>query len=254
MGVQNYSTVSKADKLKAAKTFSMASKTDGGDIEVEEDDSKQGLTPTFPVEVKLPSGLRTRAFKSENSVSFLQVATVIYNNELNDKPELGFGKVIVILGQEKMDYDYRVHSVAFNPTMDLENTDLTAEISTTDNDMIKRLIKDNVISFYVTGKLTQNEEKELETVVINKIIAHVDQTAYAKKFAAENKFFDSLPKDVIKEEIFNDPELGGVKMAGVAEMWKEFSKDFPSISKSPVDNTQSSMFAKWRKAIKGKIG
>lgn len=154
MGLDNYSPISKKDKDSAIKAFSMATKTDGGEFDDVEDDSKNGLTPIIQVQVNLPSSLRTRAFKNENSVSLLQVATVIYSNDLSDKPELGFGKFVVFLGQEKLDYDYRIHSVSFNPTMDLENTELSAEVSTTDNSMIQRLLKDKVLSFYVSGKLT----------------------------------------------------------------------------------------------------
>ncbi len=195
-------------------------------VDIEENESKKDLTPTIQIEVQLPPSLQTRVFKNENSVNLLKIATVIYNNELNDKPQTGFGKVIIILGNEKMTYDYRIHSISFNPTMDLENTQLFAEISSTDNKMIQRLITDKVLGFYLSGKLTLKEDEEIDTIFINKIISHVDQTAYAKKFDEIRKkndtYIKSLPDNFIKERIFHDPNWDEIKMSGVAEVWKQF--------------------------------
>lgn len=243
----------------------MATKTDSNNVRIinacfgveDEEDNKKGLTPVIPIEVNLPKNLKVRAFKSENSVNLLNVATIIYNSGLSEKPQTGFGHIVIFLKNEKMEYDFRVHSVSFNPTIDLEDTKLMAEISTTDNKMVQRLITDKVLSFYITGKLTETSEKEVETIVINKIIPHVDQTVYAKKFEAVKKKDGvyCLPDVLIKEEIFHDPEWDGVKMKGVTKIWEEFSKeyqrDFNKSKTLPTDPKQST-FDKWRKAIKSK--
>lgn len=259
-GTDYYSPVLKKDIEKAIKAFSktsnftMAVKSDGaGGIEIE------SITPeVFRIDIKMPSGLRTRALKTESSVNLLKIATVIYNNEVESKPEAGKGKVIVFLGNEKMEYDFQVHSIFFDPTIDLEDTKMSADISTSDDNMIRRLMQDGVLSFYLSGKLTENKDKEVETIVITKISAHVDQTAYAKRFQKVKEKSGIVDDLIIKDKIFNEPNVDMSKVVKAVDAWNKFRKTIPTpkdvvMVDDELKKKETSVFAKWRKALKSKL-
>jgi len=248
------SGATKEQIARAVSAFTMAIKSDGaGGIEIE------SITPeTFQIEVKLPSGLRVRALKTESSVNLLKVSTVIYNNDLESKPELGKGKVIVFLGNEKMEYDFRVHSIFFDPTIDLEDTKITANISTSDDNMIRRLMQDEVLSFYLSGKLTENKNKEVETIVISKVSPHVDQTAYAKRFQKVKEKSGIMDDLIIKDKIFNEPNLDMSKIVKAVDAWNKFRKNVPTpkdvvMVDDELKKKEASVFSKWRKALKSKL-
>ena len=215
------------------------------DYTLEED--KVDIQETINVDVKLPPALKNRAFKNESSVNLLQVATVIYNNELEVKPENGIGKLIFFLKDEKFEYDFRIHEIWFKPTLDLDNTYVTARLSSSDNKMVQRLVNDHVAQFCLSGKLTQRDSGEVDTIVITKIIAHVDQTAYAKrheKHRKEMKRVSGLP-DLIEEaggtkRLIDEPPSKGVK-----EAWEDFQK-----KSQPTDTKLKTRFDYWREAFK----
>jgi hypothetical protein len=245
------SGATKKQIARAVSAFTIAVKSNGvGGIEVE------SITPeTFQIEVNLPVGLQVRALKTESSVNLLKISTVIYNNDLESKPELGKGKVIVFLGNEKMEYDFKVHSITFDPTIDLEDTKITANISSSDDNMIRRLMQDKVLSFYISGKLTENKNKEVETIVISKISPHVDQTAYAKRFQKIKEKSGIMDDLIIKDTIFNEPNVDMSKIVKAVDAWNKFRKITKDVVMEYDDlkKKEASIFSKWRKAIKSKL-
>lgn len=91
------------------------------------------------------------------------------------------------------------------------------------------------------------------------MIAHVDQTAYAKRFAAIKKQNPSVANCDIKESLFHDTELEGVKMDVVSKVWKEFSSklkklDAPIKPTEPTEPPKPKFFDGWKKALKAKMG
>jgi hypothetical protein len=223
------STTTKKSLKKAGETFSMGlHKIDGG-ITTTDMPNTDGLTPIISVSCLMPPSLKTRISKDENGVNLLKIATIIYNDGLSNNPGIGFGKTVVVLGDEKLEYDYRIHSVSFEPTIDLENLDLVADVSTTDNDMVKRLMEDEVLHFYITGKLIENDGKHIDNITITKIISHVDQSVYAKKFGKIKDLNPSVEDKDIKEELFNNPEWKNVNIEKMSKVRESVSDTLKSI-------------------------
>lgn len=242
-------------------------KTDGGLTRIVDCDKKEidddGIEK-INVNVELPLVLKMKIFKNEEAVNLLQVATIIYNNDIEANPPKGFGKIIFFLKDEKFDYDFRVHSISFNPTLDLDNTHITAVISTTDNKMINRLVQDGIIQFFLSGKLIQKNNGEVDTVVITKIVPRVDQTVYAKKYKAAQEKKNALlglPDEFgIKNEVWKPDIINPDK---ISEAWGKYcgtqtkkvkADDKPLSQKTKTDIKQEdkplSQFEAWRKRFK----
>ncbi len=220
-----------------------------GDIEV------------ISVEIKLPNGLKGRAFRNEKSTGALYMACILYNSELELNPLIGMSKVVILLGGEKIEYDYRVHNVYFNPDIDLTNTDVTAEISTTDNKMIQKLIGDTVLSFYLTGKMVMDDDGEIDTIKISKVIPYIDQTAYGKKFSKLKSKVGGVVSDaMLQGSIFEHPKISeSVEtevLARSVEIWDKYYKNNVNIKvnrvnkKEETDPTYSDMVSRLKKVIK----
>jgi hypothetical protein len=158
-----------------------------------------GEKPLLEIIVGIPPGLKKRIDGDEKGVNSLQVGVVIYNNGLELKPESGIATAIVFLKDEKMEYPYRVHSLSLETDLDLEKIEVKALISTSDDRMVKRLMDDGVLSFYLSGKLTEDVFHDVERVTINRVVPHIDQTVYAKKFAKVKKDFEEKMGKIVDE-------------------------------------------------------
>jgi hypothetical protein len=216
-------------------------KTDGVTISVtEEDDYREMML----INVLFPPVLEKKVSeKRETTINLLHVASIVYNNKLDAKPESGFGKLVFFLNSQKVERDYRIHSVCFDPTLDLEYTNMTATVSSVDNKELQTLIDGEVVSFYLSGKIIQKKNGDIESIVINKVTPKVDQTAYARRhqkvIVDENKNVRVIDP--------NDPyEIANIK--SFKNKWNEFS----SIKMEYEETKSEKMFKEWKKLTKGK--
>lgn len=196
------------------------------------------------IDIKLPTGLLKRAFSNEKSVGELYMACVMYNSELELNPLIGMSKVVILLGGEKIEYDYRIHNLYFNPTIDLDSTTITAELSSNDNNMIRKLIDDTVLSFYLTGKMEMGDGGEVDKIKITKVIPHIDQTAYAKKFSKlKAKVGNTISDAMLQGSIFEHPKVDEVVETEVlkksVEIWDKYYKKNSNIKVTRVDKKES---------------
>lgn len=225
------------------------------DLEEEIDDGIDKII----VNVNFPTVLNKML--SENNevvINLLQIASVFWNNQLKLNPTKGFGHIVFFLKSEKIEHDFRVHEVYFSPTIDLENTNMNALISSTNNNELKRYIDDSVLSFYLSGKIVQKKNGEICSIAINKLSTKVDQTAYAKKykkrpnilpsppaFPGTTVIIDTIPKRVVDP---NDPfEIVNIK--SIKDEWGKFAK----VQKDYEEERSASMFKEWKRLAKKKI-
>jgi hypothetical protein len=211
-----------------------------GDV-TEEIDYKESIL----IDVFFPPVLEKKVSENiESTSNLLHVASIVYNNKLDVKPESGFGKLVFFLNSQKIERDYRIHSVYFAPTLDLENTNMTAAVSSTDNKELQTLIDGGVVSFYLSGKIIQKKNGNIESIVINKVTPKVDQTAYARRhqkvIVDENKNVRVIDP--------NDPyEIANIK--SFKDKWNRFS----SIKVEYEEEKSEKMFKEWKKLAKEKI-
>lgn len=217
-------------------------KIDGVNVSVTEED---GYKETVTIEVLFPPVLERMISENiETTVNLLHVASILYNNKLDTKPESGLGKLVFLLNSQKTEMNYRIHAIYFVPTLDLENTKVTSTISSENNKKLKTLIDDGVVSFYLSGKIIQKKNGDIESIVINKVSPKVDQTAYAKKYKKvivdENKNVKVIEPD--------DPfEIANIK--SFKDKWKQFA----SVKNDYEEEKSEKMFKEWKKLAKEKI-
>lgn len=227
------------------------------DFKEEVDD---GIDKMF-VSVHFPPILNKKLSKNnEKVINLLQIASVAWNIQLTNNPANGFGHIVFFFKSEKIEHDFRVHEVYFSPTIDLENTDMKALISSTNNNELKKYIDDGVLSFYLSGKIVQKNDGDIDSIVINKLSTKVDQTAYANKynkrpnilpppvgFNKTSVVIDAIPKPkrIIDP---NDPfELDNIK--SFKDKWSRFNKT----KQDEVEVNNSDTFKKWKKLVKKKL-
>jgi hypothetical protein len=205
---------------------------------------ESGYEESILIDVLFPPVLEKKVSENtEATINLLHVASIVYNNKLDDKPESGFGKLVFFLNSQKIERDYRIHSVYFSPTLDLENTNMTAAVSSTDNKELKTLIDGKVVSFYVSGKIIQKKNGDVESIVISKVTPKVDQTAYAKRYKKvivdENKNVRVIDP--------NDPyEIANIK--SFKDKWDKFS----SIKMTYEEDKSTNVLTSGRKIIQSR--
>jgi hypothetical protein len=226
----------------------------------EEEDKDDGINKMI-INVNFPPVLEKKMLEDNESViNLLQVASVAWNSQLTSNPTKGFGHIVFFLKSEKIEHDFRVHLVCFSPTIDLENTNMTALISSTNNNELKRYIDDGVLSFYLSGKIVQKNNGEIYSIVINKLSTKVDQTAYAKRYNKRPNILPSPPAfsgttviiDTVSKpkRIVNpkDPyELENIK--SFKDEWKRFANEREKYE----TNKQTDTFNEWKRLAKKKI-
>lgn len=217
---------------------------------VEEDDGIEKIV----INVNFPPVLKKKMIENEESVvNLLQIATVGFNTRLTNNPQRGFGHIVLFLKSEKIEHDFRVHAVYFSPTLDLENTNMTALISSTDNKELKRFVDDGVLSFYLSGKIVQKKNGKIESIVINKLTTKVDQTVYARRYQQRNlPSPPAYPNTVINivqntDVDPNDPyEISNIK--SFKDKWSQFAETRREYEKEKKSHLN--IFDKWKSAFR----
>lgn len=226
------------------------------DIKILTNVDDSSIPDVMSVVVELPNILKKKILVDERTVNILHVATIIYNEALEKKPEIGISKVIVLLNSEKIEYDFRIHNIFFSPSIDLDNVTVISDLTSTDNKMLNRLIADGVLSFNLTGKMILDSSKDIESIVISRIKPHVDQTAYAKKFAAlKKKSGENVSEATLKQSVFNNPQVDVLIEDEVlkksSSIWaKYFSKNKDKIAtvvKKSEDPIYTDMVSRFKK-------
>lgn len=215
---------------------------------------------TFAVNVNFPDVLKEKIDgNDETLINLLHIACIVWNTQSSSDPSLGVGNVVFFFNGEKHKYDFRVHSIHFSPTLDLENTNMSASISSNNEKELKKLIQDNILCFYISGKMIQKNNGDLECVVIKKLSTKVDQTAYARKYQKQSVVLQSPPavpgtKVVIKnvsdsKRVIdpNDPfEIQNIR--SFKDKWNRFSN-----TKNDYEEEKSNvMFNEWKRLAKEK--
>lgn len=228
-------------------------------VVIEKDEGIDDGISKMEVDVKFPIVLMKKMLDDEETViNLLQVASVAWNSQLISNPTKGFGHIVFFLKSEKIEHDFRVHSVGFSPTIDLQNTNMTALISSTNNNELKKYIDDEVLSFYLCGKIVQRKNGDIESISISKLSAKVDQTAYAKRyqkrlnilpsspaFSGTKVIIDTVPKRIVDPK---DPyELDNIK--SFKDEWKRFANEREKYEADKKTDT----FNEWKKLAKKKI-
>jgi hypothetical protein len=241
------------------------------DILTESEEEKDDGIDKMMVHVHFPPVLQAKILgNNESVINLLQIAAVAWNDQLTKNPTKGFGHIVFFLNSERVEHDFRVHLVYFSPTIDLENTNMTALISSTNNKELKRYIDDGVLSFYLSGKIVQKNNGEICSISISKLSTKVDQTAYAKRYQKRVgvddiknniKFYRNIlpppafPEtevvvDVIPKRLINpnDPfELENIK--SFKDEWKRFANEREKYE----TNKKIDTFNEWRQLAKKKI-
>lgn len=216
----------------------------------EEDD---GLDKMI-INVNFPPVLKRKMIENEESVvNLLQIATVGFNTRVTQNPQKGFGHIVLFLKSERIEHDFRIHAVYFSPTLDLENTNMTALISSTNNKELKRFVDDDVLSFYLSGKIVQKKSGELQSIVINKLTTKVDQTVYARRYQQQNlpspPAFPNTIVDIIPNTDVdpNNPyEISNIK--SFKDKWSQFAETRSEYENNKKDS--SNIFDKWKSAFR----
>lgn len=213
------------------------------------DDTPDDGIDKMVIGVRYPPLLKRKMSENDESViNLLQIASISWNNQLTKNPALGFGHIVFFLKSEKIEHDFRVHSVYFSPTLDLENTEMTALISSTNNGELKKYMDDGVLSFYVSGKIVQKKNGDVESIVINKLSTKVDQTAYARRYQKQTlPSPPAFPETTVVVENFPKKPIEIEK--SVSDKWKEFA----DTKKQWEEEKSSSLFNDWKKLAKKKV-
>lgn len=206
------------------------------------------------VQVYLPDILHEKIFKNENSVNLLKIAIVIFNQELALNPMDGFSKIICLRNNKKLEYDFSIRKIIFNPTLDLENTSIVAKLLFNKDQKldVKLLVERNVVKFFLTGMFTQNSEGDIKTIVIKKLKNHIDVAGYFKKpIKDKSDEFSSLEKQIEKVDwdFKNDTNINDWEKA--IDSWKNFRKNVEHKIKTNESTGSSQLttenFKLWKK-------
>ena len=119
------------------------------------------------------------------------------------------------------------------------------------DNMFRKLLKDGVLSFYLSGKLIHVDGK-LESVHIKKLTPYIDQTVYGKKFNTAKKKIEKIGNvsDIsLKNEIFKNDELDVNKLK---KSWDTHVTGSVKITSNNIvkSNSQRDKDIEWKESLK----